>query len=188
MKYIYISLCITKLFLHLQNRLCVLFPYVYIAWLLYVLYGLCNSCIFNVYVAITWNFPMAKFFRQSVGAVICACGFLWVARVRGASPRARVAFGWALWLRAGLLEPNWPHVTVRGCWAGSGVLSVPGFASRGSLSGVPCVRFAELADVWMRPMTCFIFCVLFVALYLYPESLLYMYVLIYLYVEALLYL
>ena len=60
---------------------------------------------------------------------------------RGASPWARVAFGWALWLRTGLLEPNLPQVTVRGCWAGSGASCACWGVSRGSLSGVsvdPC--------------------------------------------------
>ena len=52
------------------------------------------------------------------------------------------------------------------------------------------VRFAALADMWMRPMTCLLYFFVFyyVSLYLYPESLLYMYVLLYLYPEVLLYL
>ena len=117
MKYLYISLCITKPFLHLQSSLCVLFPYVYIAWLLFVLYtvyGLCNSCIFESICTYHMNFTYGRL----CGVVICACGFF-VGGPGGASPWARVAFGWALWLRTGLLEPNLQQVTVHGCWAGS---------------------------------------------------------------------
>ena len=178
MKYLYILLCITKPFLHLQSRLCVLFPYVYIAWLLYVLYtmyGLCKSRTFNVYVShefCLWPLFASPWVRVSCGGP------------RGTSPWARVAFGWALWLRTGftgLLEPNLPQVTVRGCWAGSGAFRACWGVSRGSLSGVP----------WTRAVCCtcghvYFFVFYYVSLYLYPESLLYMYVLLNLYPEVLL--
>ena len=144
--------------------------------------------VFLAYMYLSHEFYLWPFFRQSVGAVICACRFL-VGGPRGTFPWARVAFGWALWLRTGLLEPNLPHVTVRGCWAGSGVLSVPAGGCRVDRCrvfrgcGLLNLQTCECAQ---RHVLFFVF--YYVSLYLYPESWLYMYVLLYLYPEGLLYL
>ena len=76
------------------------------------MYGLCKSCTFSVYVS--HEFYLWPLFASPWVQVSCD-------GPRGTFPWARVAFGSALWLlRTGLLEPNLPQVTVRGCWAGSG--------------------------------------------------------------------
>ena len=115
------------------------------------MYGVCNSCTFNVYVSrefYLWPLFASPWVRVSCGGP------------RGASPWVRMAFGWALWLRTDLLEPNLPEVTVRGCWVGSGASR----ACWGCRVG-RCrvfrgpVRFAALANVWMRN-DMFIFCIL----------------------------
>ena len=96
------------------------------------MYGLCKSCTFNVYVS--HKFYLWPLFASPWVQVPCD-------GPRGTSPWARVAFGWALWLlRTGLLEPNLPQVTVRGCWAGSGAFRAWWGVSRGLLSGVPWTR------------------------------------------------
>ena len=111
------------------------------------MHGLCKSCTFNVCVShefCLWPLFASPWVRVSCGGP------------RGTSPWARVVFGWALWLRTGLLEPNLPQVTVRGCWAGSGVFRACWGVSRGSLSGVPWTRAVCCT---CGHVTCLFFCI-----------------------------
>ena len=128
------------------------------------------------------NFAYGRF------SPVRGCGFLLVAHVAPLRGRG--------WLAAGLCDYEqayWSQTCHRSRSVGAEpgrVLSVPAGGCRVGRCRVfrGPVRFAALADMWMRLMTCLFFVFYYVSLYLYPESLLYMYVLLYLYPEVLLYL
>ena len=128
------------------------------------------------------NFAYGRF------SPVRGCGFLVVAHVAPLRGRG--------WFRLGSVTTNRltgaKLAAGHGPWVLSRVGCFPCLLGGVAWVAVGCfrgpVRFAALADMWMRPTTCLFFVFYYVSLYLYPESLLYMYVLLYLYPEVLLYL